>query len=209
MASGLTREGLEALLAYLDPDRERAGEKYQQIRQRLVKLFECRGAASPEEHADETIDRVARRLAEGEQVRSRDPAAYFHGVARNVLREHWTRPRDRVVALTPGLDRASPDPSGDDTGDAEARFRCLEGCLAALPAEMSRVITVYYGQAGAEKIARRKELAAELGISNDALWARAHRIRARLEHCVRECMRHAGAIKRAGRPRLDEGTAAE
>ena len=209
MASGLTREGLEALLAYLDPDRDRAGEKFQQIRQRLVKLFECRGVASPEEHADETMDRVARRLAEGEQVRAREPAAYFHGVARNVLREHWSRQRDRAVALMPGHERASPDPTDDHAGEAEARFRCLEGCLATLPAEMSRVITVYYVQAGAEKIARRKDLAAQLGISNDALWARAHRIRARLEICVRECMRNAGAIKRPATPRLDEGAGGE
>ena len=87
MARGLTREGLEALLAFLDPDRDRAGEKYQQIRQRLVKMFECRGLTPPEEPADETMDRVARRLAEGEHVRAGEPMAYFHGVARNVLRE--------------------------------------------------------------------------------------------------------------------------
>ena len=205
MASGLTREGLEALLAFLDPDDpERAGERYQEIRQRLVKLFECRGVTPPEEPADETMDRVARRLAEGEQVRTSERMAYFHGVARNVLREHWARQRKRPVALMPDHERAAHDPAGSaEDGEAESRFRCLEGCLAALPAEMGRVITVYYVQTGAEKIARRKELAAQLGISTDALWARAHRIRSRLEHCVRECMQTGDASKRSGPPRMD------
>jgi DNA-directed RNA polymerase specialized sigma24 family protein len=205
-ASGLTREGLEALLALLDPDRERAAVKYQEIRHRLVKMFECRGVLPPEEPADETMDRVARRLAEGEQVRVSEPSAYFYGVARNVLREHWARQRDRPVGLLPGHDRPSLDPGGaEQAGEGEARFRCLEDCLAALPPEMGRVITVYYVQAGAGKIARRKELAAQLGISTDALWARAHRIRARLEQCVRECMLARSASKRPGLPRVDEG----
>jgi hypothetical protein len=32
----LTREAFERLLAWLDPDRERAGQKYEKIRQKLV-----------------------------------------------------------------------------------------------------------------------------------------------------------------------------
>jgi DNA-directed RNA polymerase specialized sigma24 family protein len=204
-ASGLTREGLEALLSFLDPDRERAGEKYQQIRQRLIKMFECRGVVAPEEPADETMDRVARRLADGERVRTGEPMAYFHGVARNVLREHWARQRDRPAGLAPDHESASRGRTDDEEiQDAEARFHCLEECLAALPAEMGRVITVYYVQKGAQKVARRKELAAELGISSDALWARAHRIRARLEQCVRACMRGGTANKRLPPPRGNE-----
>jgi DNA-directed RNA polymerase specialized sigma24 family protein len=131
--------------------------------------------------------------------------AYFHGVARNVLREHWARQRDRPVGLAPDHDRAPRGPTDDEeVREAEARFRCLEECLAALPPEMGRVITVYYVQKGAEKVARRKELAAQLGISTDALWARAHRIRARLEQCVRACMRGGAANKRLLPPRGNE-----
>jgi DNA-directed RNA polymerase specialized sigma24 family protein len=79
--SGLTRESFEILLAQLDPDRERAGELYESIRRRLIRLFEWRGCACPEDLADETFNRVARKLAEGVKLVSADPYSYFCGVA--------------------------------------------------------------------------------------------------------------------------------
>src|SRR5580700_5918445 len=54
----LTRESLEVFLNYLDADRERAGEKYETIRQKLLTLFRCNGCWTAEDLADETIDRV-------------------------------------------------------------------------------------------------------------------------------------------------------
>src|SRR5204863_6195928 len=60
--SGLTRESFEILLAQLDPDRERAGELYETIRRKLIRLFEWRGCACPEDLADETFNRGARQL---------------------------------------------------------------------------------------------------------------------------------------------------
>src|SRR6185295_1078239 len=103
----LTREGLEALLAYLDTDRDRAGEKYEEIRHRLMKLFECRGIVPSEEPADETIDRVAR----------------------NVLRERWALQRERREGPTPGQLPAGPGPEvAAEIEDAEHRSACLEKC---------------------------------------------------------------------------------
>jgi hypothetical protein len=61
----LTAEAFDKLLVSLDPDRERAGEKYEHLRGGLVCLFEWRGAPFPEDHADEVINRVARKLGEG------------------------------------------------------------------------------------------------------------------------------------------------
>src|SRR5215510_12704015 len=81
--------GFEKLLTLLDPDRERAGVEYEEIRSKLVKFFKWRGWPRPEELVDETIDRVCWRLAEGEVIRQTDPFLYCHGVARNVLREAW------------------------------------------------------------------------------------------------------------------------
>jgi len=193
--ASLTREGLEALLAYLDPDRERAGEKYESIRLRLVKLFECRGAPLPEESADETMDRVARRLAAGERIHSAEPAAYFYGVARNVLREVWARQRERRAG--PELVLAAPPTDLEkDPEDVESRAACLGKCLATLPLDTRRLVMDYYGQGvGARKIAGRKDLAARLGISTNTLWVRAHRARSRLERCVRECLDRKDASK--------------
>src|SRR4029453_5040025 len=88
----LTEDAFEKLLAQLDADRERAGEKYERIRHKLIKFFEWRGGASPEEYADRSIDRVARRVYEGAELRVSDPYLYFHGVALKVLKEHWREP---------------------------------------------------------------------------------------------------------------------
>jgi len=44
---GLTAQALDALLALLDSDRDRAGEKYEEIRLRLTRYFEWAGAQAP------------------------------------------------------------------------------------------------------------------------------------------------------------------
>ena len=60
----LTKEAFDSLLSWLDPDREWAGEKYEVIRARLIKVFAYRGCHTPEELADETINRVAKKIDE-------------------------------------------------------------------------------------------------------------------------------------------------
>ena len=62
----LTQFSLENLMSALDSERNRAGEKYQRLHRRLVKWFEARGTFVAEELADETLDRVARKLSEEE-----------------------------------------------------------------------------------------------------------------------------------------------
>ena len=99
---GLTPEGFDALLAQLNPDRERAGEIYETIRRKLVRLFEWRGCGSPEDLTDETINRVARRLAEGVELRSSDPYGYFCGVAHLVYKEVLRRASREHRALVEG-----------------------------------------------------------------------------------------------------------
>lgn len=180
----MTREAFDALLVALDANREQAGRRYEEIRARLIKFFAWHGTAFPEDLADETIDRVTRRLSDGEQIRASDPALYFHGVARNVLREEWTRKqrhsgRNLALAAPP----ATGDPDADR--DLERRLECLDQCLQALPPETRRVLFLYYREEKAAKLAGRQELARELGVALPALRTRLHRIRARLEDCVR------------------------
>ena len=87
----LTKEALDKLLACLDQNREQAASRYEIIRRKLMKYFECRGCCSPEDLADETINRVARRIYEGKEIWTSEPANYFYGVARNVLKEYRGR----------------------------------------------------------------------------------------------------------------------
>ena len=58
-------EAFDKLLGWLDDDREIAGEKYEKIRQKLLKLFKWRNCTPEADYADITINRVTRRVFEG------------------------------------------------------------------------------------------------------------------------------------------------
>src|SRR5262249_57068353 len=89
----LSAEALGRFLAGLDPDSDRAGEKYESLRLTLIKFFDWRGANFPEDLTDETINRVIRKIDEGETIR--DIPTYCHGVARLVLLEKLKGPESR------------------------------------------------------------------------------------------------------------------
>jgi DNA-directed RNA polymerase specialized sigma24 family protein len=182
--TALAAEDFEALLAHLAPDREQAGERYEDIRRRLVRLFEWRLCASPEDLADEAIDRVARRLAQGTEIRSDSPFAYFCGVAHHVAQEMLRdRDRERRAAATASelaTSGGEPDPY------PEQRLACLHSCLERLPADQRRLILQYHQ--GNDRIRGRQLLAHELGIAVNALRIRAHRVRRQLEDCCASCL---------------------
>ena len=179
--SSVTQAAFDSLLAWLDPDRDLAARKYEQIRRRLIKLFTCRGRPDAEDLADETIDRVTVKAPELSKAYVGDPCLYFYGVAHNVFLESLRRrpPRD----LAP----QTPAPGGEDE-EAEREYECLESCIEKLPPEGRELVLEYYRSERREKIDRRKELAARLGIAPNALRIRVHRLRAALQECVRECL---------------------
>jgi DNA-directed RNA polymerase specialized sigma24 family protein len=182
----LTPGAFDKLLASLDPDRERAGEKYEEIRQGLVCLFEWRGAPCPHDHADETINRVARKLDQGTELA--DPVTYMFGVARLVLLEAY-KARERERAALAELGRpAAPRLDSEDT-DAGGRFECLERCLDELPIESRDFLIAYYEGQKRAKIENRQKLAERLRIPLNALRLRARRVREKLESCVEGCVR--------------------
>ncbi|HKY43403.1 MAG TPA: CHAT domain-containing protein [Pyrinomonadaceae bacterium] len=81
----LTQEAFDKLLVALGGgDREGGSERYLEIRSNLTRFFEWRGCSFPEDHADETINRIAKKVAEGEEILN--PSAYAMGVARLLLR---------------------------------------------------------------------------------------------------------------------------
>src|SRR5439155_10912346 len=92
----LTQDAFDRLLDSLSADREDAGRRYLEIRRNLVRLFEWRGCSTPDEWADETINRCARKIWEGEEIR--DVATYCIGIARMVVRE---MSRDRARQARP------------------------------------------------------------------------------------------------------------
>ena len=181
----LTQEAFDALLDWLDDDRERAAAKYETIRLTLIKIFTCRRCFEAEELADETINRVTIKIYEVVQDYHGDPALYFYGIAKNVLRE-YNRKLRRVIEL----DDANEMPAAiaDVDTDEDAQYDCLEKCLEHLSVNDRQLVIDYYQQEKQAKIDHRKRLAAQLGIAVNALRIRAHRIRRGLGKCVKNCV---------------------
>ncbi len=179
----LSAEALARFLAGLDSNSDRAGEKYESLRLTLMKFFDWRGARFPEELADETINRVIRKIDEGETFR--DLPTYCHGVARLVLLEKLKGPESKRADFEtlPPATLVAPEREEEDE-----RQDCFEGCLKELPAESRQLILQYYSDEKREKISRRLAMAERLGIPLNALRSRAQRVRNRLEECVNGCM---------------------
>jgi DNA-directed RNA polymerase specialized sigma24 family protein len=175
----LTQAAFDSLLAWLDPDREQAGKKYENIRLRLIKIFTCRGRPDADELADETINRVTLKAQAVSKEYVGDPALYFYGVAQKVFLESVRKPA--VSAAPP------PVAPSDET---EQEYECLERCMQQLSQGNREVVLEYYQNEKREKINHRKELAERLGIAQNALRIRAHRIRLTLQRCVRACVEH-------------------
>lgn len=188
----VTQAAFDRLLQELDPDRERAGEIYEQIRQKLTKFFQWRGCATPEDYADRTIDRVARKIGEGAGLQTQNPYLYFHGVAINVLREHWKEVQKAEVKPLDDIQPPQAPNREPENEEKERKFECLDGCVKRLPANQLVLITEYHQGDGGAKIARRNQLAEQLGIPLNALRIRAYRIRGELETCVSECIKRNG-----------------
>jgi RNA polymerase sigma factor (sigma-70 family) len=178
----INQEQFEQLLNWLDPNRDKAGAKYESIRKRLIKLFVCGGCSVAEDLADKTINRVARKLPEFRATYVGEPGRYFYGVAK-LIRLEWSR-KERPPTVFPPA--AAPT---DEDEDKERNYRCLQKCMASLPAADRDLVLGYYAEEKHAKIDHRKKLADQLGIGMNALRIRLYRIRAALQECVDQCCR--------------------
>ena len=173
----LRQEDFDRLLNWLDPDDLRAGQIYEQIRWRLIAILASRGCFAPEELADQTIDRVARRVADIQETYVGDKAIYFLGVMNNVHHEYLRRPPvPRLVERN------------DHVETREETYLCLDDCLDKLAPHARSLIERYYSGSKRAKIDARKVLAGELGINATTLRLRALRIREKLQTCIEQCL---------------------
>jgi DNA-directed RNA polymerase specialized sigma24 family protein len=190
----LTSQGFERFLTVLSADRESAGEQYEVVRLKLVKYFELRMCAEANDLADETINRVARRLAGGERIASPEVMRYVYGVARNVLLESW-KSEQRLRKM------GSPPSTNDDPEqeNAELQLDCFQECLKQISEENRNLILRYYQHTGRAKIEDRLLLAQQLGIPPNALRIRIHRIKGELQGCMEKCMKRVRTFATTGR----------
>lgn len=177
------KEPFDALLEWLDPDREKAGQRYETIRAGLIRIFIAKGVSDAEYYADEVMERVTRRLPEIQADYVGDPARYFHGVARNIVMEAGRRKEVATDVLPEGV---HTDPPESDASE------CLTKCLQELAPEKQEFILDYHLYHGHEKVVHHRQMASELSITEGALRTRAHHLRVNLEKCVLRCIDHQG-----------------
>lgn len=183
-ARSLTQEAFDKLLNSFSSDREQAAHAYETTRRKLIRFFESRSDATAEEHTDETFNRVARRISEGQHIENL--LNYFYGVARMVFLESL-KDRDRIpVALDDApqsLNQKAPEPEEDDP-----TLICFDRCMDSLAPESRELILEYYQEDRRAKIQLRQQLADRLHIPLNALRIRTHRIRMSLEECIKSCL---------------------
>jgi DNA-directed RNA polymerase specialized sigma24 family protein len=184
----LTKEGFDSLLAWLSPEREQAALKYEEIRLRLIKIFVRRGCTVAEELADQTINRVIKKLPEITTKYTGDPALYFYGVANKIIHE-YQKPRPEPL----------PMPAPDPPEIIERNHACLDRCMEHLTPANRDLILKYFQEQGQAKINLRKDMSEQLGLNLKTLRVRAFRIKDSLKQCVLSCLKRSEAwADRAG-----------
>lgn len=170
------------LLSRLDPDPEKAAQQYEDLRRKLVKFFDWRRAAMPEDLADQALDRLARKIEEG-GVRE-NPSSYAYGIARMLLLEQGKHQARRQAALDELPPPAMPTPEERESPQLE----CFDECIGTLTADNRKLILEYYHEERTAKIEARRGLAERLQIPLNTLRIRVFRLRESLERCVKGCM---------------------
>ena len=188
----ITSSAFQRLLDWLDAGAISDGRNYLEMRERLVVYFDRKNCLAPDEMADETLNRVARRLDEEGKIESETPAKYCYITARFVFMESLRAKNKNDVPLDDVL-RQLPDSLAASESEKEEKetkekmLACLERCTGKLEAANRDIIFSYYFGEERAKIENRRALAEKLGITTNALTIRACRIRDKLEICVGEC----------------------
>lgn len=177
----INKDNFEMLLNWLDRNRETAAQKYEKIRQRLIRIFTARGCFEAEELADETFNRVTKKLPQIANSYTGDAALYFYGVADKIHLE-WLRKQKKIkeLNLTESVDAGKPE--------LEIEYECLDACLGKLPVDQHKLIVEYYAEEKSAKIEKRREIAKSFGLSISGLQVKAFRIRSQLKDCVQNCI---------------------
>ena len=178
-----TPEAFEKLMLRLASDREQAGEEYELLRLKLLEYFRSRTCLRAEELADQTLNRLARKIDEREEIR--DVLRYCYGLARWVWMEQLKKPETREVPLDnlPVIPFVLPD-----SLLRKERELCFYYCLRQLPIGERELIVEYWDHRKQTNSKGRREIADRLRITVTALRIRISRIKNKLEACFYNCL---------------------
>jgi len=175
----LKQKDFDSLLEWLDSNRSKAAERYEEIRRGLIAVFNYKGCTISEDLADETIDRVARKADELRLSYIGDQTRYFYGVGKRVYLEYLKRPV--TVELSPLMPFEEPM-------NVEKEYECLDRCIKQLNDRNRLLVLKYYAEDKQAKIDSRRVLLNMFALKPSALRVRIFRIRAILEKCVLKCV---------------------
>ena len=178
----------DILLRRLDADQQRAAEKYEVLRRKLILYFVRHDCPFPEDLADEALHRVARRFEEAEGDGIANLPEYCFGVAKNIRLEQRRGPERHREEMPPEGRLVSPfdvERALLERDEDRRRLESLMTCLRRLPDKERELIESYYHDEDRAQIAQREKLARHLKLTLGSLRSAAHRIRQKLERCVR------------------------
>jgi DNA-directed RNA polymerase specialized sigma24 family protein len=192
-----TEKAFESFLHWLDQGTNSDGQRYLEVRRRLELYFDRKNCVAPAELADETLNRVARKLEENGEITGVAPLQYCYITAKFVfleaLRADKRAPFHRPLPATNSGNVSGQSATlleADAGSDHKEKIAdCLQCCLEKLPSDERDLIVEYYRGQQRSKIERRAALAARLGVSANALSIRACRVRQRLEVCIQACLK--------------------
>lgn len=188
-----TANAFARLLKWLDGGTDSQGQRYEEMRDRLVAFFDRKNCASPDELADETLNRVMKWVEEHDRDYDEEPAKICYNTARFVFHESLRKPNyvsEDISDLPkpPAIDPRKIAALEEEELGKEKRLTCLQGCSQKLPADDQDLIVRYYYGEQRVKLDNRKALAAERGMTANALSIKACRIRDKLRDCVTKCV---------------------
>jgi DNA-directed RNA polymerase specialized sigma24 family protein len=172
------QNNFDALLSLLDADREAAGTKYEELRLRLTRFFDWRGCQSSDELADICLDRVQKKISDGEVIQN--VRAFAATIAQFVYKES--------LRSTARFGQNLQDAYRKDIVEDD-RMKCLESCLSGFDLDDRKLIISYYDTEEKTMIASRKRLAESLSVSINTLRIKVCRLKAKLEKCTKDCCR--------------------
>ncbi len=186
----LNPNAFREFLEWLDDGADSEGQKYLEMRERLVSYFDRKNCLTPDELADETLNRVARRLEEEGKIESETPAKYCYIVARFVFMESLRGMDKNSVPIDENLQQklVANETAKEELEIKEQMLNCLEHCTGKLEPDNRRMIIRYYFGEERVKIQNRRALAESFGVTTNALSIRACRVRDKLESCVGKCV---------------------
>jgi len=168
----LTQETFERLIRSLHADEDAAVERYQRLHGRLILFFMRHRSYHPEDLADQVINRLASKLAEGLAIANIE--AYALGIARLVVREEQARniQRERCYQELGSNESVAQRTLDEGEISYQSREDLMESQLAELPVAQRIMLERYHEGRGSRRIRERQKLAQDLGLSIGTLRKR-------------------------------------